>query len=491
MLVVDKPAGMVVHPGAGRSGGTLAAAILAHAPTTAGVGGPRRPGIVHRLDKDTSGLLVVAKTPHAYDDLVEQLAARTVTRRYLAVVHGRVRANESVVDAPIGRHPSNRVKMAIRPAGRGKRAVTRYRVLERFAHFTVLEVRLETGRTHQIRVHLLRRVVVIAWLLSALLAAPNAGQASGTERDSVVSYFRERVSRGPGNSSWISSSEWHVYDPVRRADRLLLTLPGRVQVVQWDTTFTSVCFIRSLGFTMRDSIYRCDWRFGARPRLVAVVPPPNGMTNFWFNPDSARWQASQQWPVGGDTLWRRELLQADRQGREWRRLLGDSVIVDPDDGPVEWAVATAMRREPGVSEPGAREDLDRIETEAVWFDTSTVHLYPGTSRESDDASWHFLPFRTAPGMGLAFRWETFVIDGPVMGAPIFVVDLGRHTKRLLSSENAESWCGPVHFGAERRGYALASFCFDGPRIIEVRTGEIVFDGGPDTREPTWVLAPLH
>jgi 23S rRNA pseudouridine1911/1915/1917 synthase len=154
VLVVDKPSGMVVHPGAGRAHGTLAAAVLAHAPTIAGVGGPRRPGIVHRLDKDTSGLLVIAKTQTAYDELVAQLGARTVTRRYLAVVHGRVRAGEGIVNAPIGRHPRDRVKMAVRPAGRGKRAVTRYRVLERFAHFTVLELHLETGRTHQIRVHL-------------------------------------------------------------------------------------------------------------------------------------------------------------------------------------------------------------------------------------------------------------------------------------------------------------------------------------------------
>ena len=154
VLVVDKPAGMVVHPGAGRAHGTLAAAVLAHSPTVAGVGGPRRPGIVHRLDKDTSGLLVIAKTQAAYDDLVAQLAARTVTRRYLAVVHGRVRAAAGVINAPIGRHPRDRVKMAVRPAGRGKRAVTRYRVLERFPHFTLLELHLETGRTHQIRVHL-------------------------------------------------------------------------------------------------------------------------------------------------------------------------------------------------------------------------------------------------------------------------------------------------------------------------------------------------
>lgn len=154
VLVVDKPAGMVVHPGAGQARGTLAAAVLAHAPGTAGVGGPRRPGVVHRLDKGTSGLLVMAKTPAAYDALVAQLAARTVSRRYLAIVHGRVRPAGGVIDAPIGRDPRHRQRMAIRPATRGKRAVTRYRVLERFDGFTYIDVQLETGRTHQIRVHM-------------------------------------------------------------------------------------------------------------------------------------------------------------------------------------------------------------------------------------------------------------------------------------------------------------------------------------------------
>ena len=156
VLVVNKPAGMVVHPGAGHAGGTLAAAVLAHAPETAGVGGQRRPGIVHRLDKGTSGLLVVAKTRPAYDSLVAQLAARTVARRYLVVVHGLPTPSDGVIDAPIGRHPRDRVRMAVRPPGQGKRAVTRYRVLERFPAVPAayLEARLETGRTHQIRVHL-------------------------------------------------------------------------------------------------------------------------------------------------------------------------------------------------------------------------------------------------------------------------------------------------------------------------------------------------
>jgi 23S rRNA pseudouridine1911/1915/1917 synthase len=152
VLVVDKPVGMVVHPGAGHATGTLAAAVLAHAPGTAGVGGARRPGVVHRLDKDTSGLLVIAKTALAYEALTAQLVARTVTRRYRAVVHGPVKTDTGVVDAPIGRHPRDRIRMAIVP--RGKRAVTHYAVLERFSQFTDLDVRLETGRTHQIRVHM-------------------------------------------------------------------------------------------------------------------------------------------------------------------------------------------------------------------------------------------------------------------------------------------------------------------------------------------------
>jgi 23S rRNA pseudouridine1911/1915/1917 synthase len=148
ILVVDKPAGLVVHPGAGNRRGTLANALLHHAPALAGL---PRAGIVHRLDKDTSGLLVVAKTLEAQTSLVRQLAARTVKREYLALVHGRVAA-DGEVDAPVGRHPTARTRMAV--TARGKPARTRYRVLERFADATLLAVTLETGRTHQIRVHM-------------------------------------------------------------------------------------------------------------------------------------------------------------------------------------------------------------------------------------------------------------------------------------------------------------------------------------------------
>lgn len=151
LLVINKPAGLVVHPGSGNWSGTLMNALLHHAPALEQV---PRAGIVHRLDKETSGLLVVAKTLEAQTDLVRQLQARTVKRQYLAVASG-VLARDGTIEAPVGRHPVQRIKMAVVAEGRGgKPAVTRYRVLERFARCTLVECSLETGRTHQIRVHM-------------------------------------------------------------------------------------------------------------------------------------------------------------------------------------------------------------------------------------------------------------------------------------------------------------------------------------------------
>jgi 23S rRNA pseudouridine1911/1915/1917 synthase len=147
LIVIDKPAGLVVHPGAGQPDRTLLNALLAHAPALAGV---PRAGIVHRLDKDTTGLLVVAKTVLAQASLVKQLAERTMRRVYLAVVQGDPPAS-GVIDAPVGRDVRARTRMAV--THRGKPARTSYRVVERFGHAALLECRLDTGRTHQIRVH--------------------------------------------------------------------------------------------------------------------------------------------------------------------------------------------------------------------------------------------------------------------------------------------------------------------------------------------------
>lgn len=154
VVVVAKPAGLVVHPGAGNARGTLVDGLLARFPGIENVGDPMRPGIVHRLDRDTSGLLVVARTARAYDALVAQLAQRSVERLYGALVWGRLSSRRGLIDAPIGRSGARRTRMAVRDAG--KPARTEYKVVEEFAVplTSFLECKLETGRTHQIRVHL-------------------------------------------------------------------------------------------------------------------------------------------------------------------------------------------------------------------------------------------------------------------------------------------------------------------------------------------------
>jgi 23S rRNA pseudouridine1911/1915/1917 synthase len=175
LVVVDKPAGLVVHPAAGNLDGTLVNALLHHcAGQLSGIGGVARPGIVHRIDKDTSGLLVVAKTDRAHEGLAAQFKAHSIDRRYLAIVAGVPRPATGTVDTWIGRSDANRKKMAVRGAGRGKHAVTHYRTLEALEGAALVECLLETGRTHQVRVHM-------AHIGHALLGDPVYGRSRGTQ----------------------------------------------------------------------------------------------------------------------------------------------------------------------------------------------------------------------------------------------------------------------------------------------------------------------
>ncbi len=154
LLIINKPAGLVVHPAPGHAAGTLVNALLAHCENLAGIGGVQRPGIVHRLDKDTSGALAIAKTDLAHQHLQAQFKAKTARREYLAVVYGAPAADSGTIDAPIGRHLIDRKKQAVVPEEKGgRRAVTHWQVKERLGNYTLMQFQLETGRTHQIRVH--------------------------------------------------------------------------------------------------------------------------------------------------------------------------------------------------------------------------------------------------------------------------------------------------------------------------------------------------
>lgn len=169
VIVVNKPKGMVVHPAPGHSGQTLVNALLYHCRgSLSGINGELRPGIVHRIDKDTTGLLIACKNDMAHKAIADQLNRHSITRRYLALVQGNIREDEGCVDQPIERAKNDRKRMAIAPPGEGRRAVTHFRVLERFGSCTLIECRLETGRTHQIRVHM-------AWLKHPLVGDPVYG----------------------------------------------------------------------------------------------------------------------------------------------------------------------------------------------------------------------------------------------------------------------------------------------------------------------------
>ena len=206
LLVLNKPAGLVVHPGAGHLTGTLVHGLLAHTTQLSGLAGPSKPGLVHRLDKDTSGVMVVAKQDAAHRALAQQFEARTIQRTYVALVAGVVRYEHGVITAPLGRHPRDRQRIAVQPPGRGREAVTRYRVLRRLAGCwpagrtgaqssagcTLLELSPQTGRTHQLRVHL-------AHLGHPILGDPKYGRRPRLPREEAAPGASPRSS-GPARA---------------------------------------------------------------------------------------------------------------------------------------------------------------------------------------------------------------------------------------------------------------------------------------------------
>jgi len=212
LAAIHKPAGLVVHAGAGRSSGTLVNALLHRYGTLSESGDAMRPGIVHRLDKGTSGVILVARTEAAHRSLAQQFASRTVEKVYLALVEGRVAPEEGVIDKPIERDPVRRTRMTAR-TGRGRAALTEYRVLERFARFTLLEVRIRTGRTHQIRVHL------------ASIGHPVAG-------DTLYGAAARPAGLEPPGRPWLHA--WRIgFTSPATGKRLLVEAPVPEELTRW------------------------------------------------------------------------------------------------------------------------------------------------------------------------------------------------------------------------------------------------------------------
>ncbi|RLL45253.1 RluA family pseudouridine synthase [Oceanobacillus piezotolerans] len=208
LLVVNKPKGMVVHPSAGHQSGTLVHALLYHCDDLSGINGVERPGIVHRIDKDTSGLLVVAKNDFTHVQLSEQLASKEIKRAYEAIVHGEIPHETGLIDAPIGRDSKDRQKMGV--VENGKPAVTHFRVISRFPDYTHIECRLETGRTHQIRVHM-------RYIGYPLVGDPKYGQRKTLDTDGQALHAKVLGFKHPRKQEWM---EFEAEPPQYFADTL-------------------------------------------------------------------------------------------------------------------------------------------------------------------------------------------------------------------------------------------------------------------------------
>lgn len=326
---------------------------------------------------------------------------------------------------------------------------------------------------------MLRMTWALAAAIVALLWTTSANSAESCNR--VVSYFLF-----PYQGSLLKQHEWRVFDPTKRTDQLFLTMPNGVGAggfdgVRWDTTY------RMVFFNSGDSLYRIEWKFGAKPKLIGRLPHVLDPEGWWFNPDSSCWQVAGMRAMGSpDTarFYRCEVWQSTKDVTSWRVIRSDTVLYESGEPYWPWSEEPWARRAPAVTLEDASKEAsaDAWFGKASGFDTATVTV----AAENGKDGWHFIPSETHPRRGVAFR--LMYSSEILVSAPFYFVDLDSRTKTLISSpDDLDSWT--TWLLSEHCGLMLLPGVRGTPSLIDAATGKVLFSRPWNSADAVWVAPP--